>query len=547
MTLAWPGRTTPVAHPARHFADTVGMEMSLRKPRPARRHVARAAALACGVAAAVLLALTVAPPPAPGAAYGDGAAIPFLLLPSDNPWNTPVDTLPLDPDSAAYIAHMSPSTGLHPDFGTVWEGARIGIPYVTVPGTQPKVPIHFTDYGDESDPGPYPVPPDAPVEGAGGPYADGDRHVLVVDADNRKLYELYHAYEQADGSWNASSGAVFDLTSNALRPAGWTSADAAGLPILPGLARYDEIVEEGVLDHALRFTVARTQRAYVYPATHFASSSTDPDLPPMGLRVRLRAGFDVSGFPPVVQTILTGLKKYGMMVADNGSDWYVSGAPDTRWDDDVLRALNGVTGGDFEVVDSRALLPSAFYVSLPATATAREGVRWTRAGGFFDGAGALWTATVDYAAGAGAEPLALTAGGEGQSGAFFLTHAWPDDGRRTVAVAVTNELARTAAGAVAVTVVNVAPRVAGGPDARVRAGARLTRTCSFRDPGADVWKGWVRYGDGTARRALRLRADKTFRLSHRFAGPRGRRCTVTLCVTDGDGGRGVDRFAVRIR
>ena len=156
---------------------------------------------------------------------------------------------------------MSPATGLHPDFGTVWEGARIGIPYVAVPGTQPKVAIHFTDYGDESDPGPYPVPPDAPVEGAGGPYADGDRHVLVLDADNRKLYELYHAYKQADGSWNASSGAVFDLTSNALRPDGWTSADAAGLPILPGLARYDEIVGEGVLDHALRFTVAHTQRA----------------------------------------------------------------------------------------------------------------------------------------------------------------------------------------------------------------------------------------------------------------------------------------------
>ena len=152
---------------------------------------------------------------------------------------------------------MSPRPGLHPDFGTVWEGARIGIPYIVVPGTQPKVPIHFTDYGDESDPGPYPVPPDAPVEGAGGPYADGDRHVLVLDADNQKLYELYDAYRQADGSWNAGSGAVFDLTSNALRPAGWTSADAAGLPILPGLARYDEIVGEGVLDHALRFTVAR--------------------------------------------------------------------------------------------------------------------------------------------------------------------------------------------------------------------------------------------------------------------------------------------------
>ena len=504
-----------------------------------------AAALA-GVLAAALLFALVAAAPARCTAYGDGVAIPFLLLPADNPWNTPVDTLPLDADSAAYIAHMSPSTGLHPDFGTVWEGARIGIPYIVVAGTQPKVPIHFTAYGAESDPGPYPMPSDAPVEGAGGSHADGDRHVLVLDADGQKLYELYHAYRRADGSWNADSGAVFDLATNALRPDGWTSADAAGLPILPGLARYDEIVGEGVLDHALRFTVADTQRACVYPATHFASDSEDPDLPPMGLRVRLRADFDVGGFPPLVQTILRGLKKYGMMVADNGADWYVSGAPDSRWDDEALHTLSGVTGGDFEVVDSRALLPAAFYVSLPATASAREGVRWTRPGGFFDGAGASWSATVDYAAGAGEETLPLSAGA-GQSGAFSLSHLWPDDGRRTVRVAVANEMARTASATVAVTVRNVAPKVAGGRHVRVRAGARLTRRCSFRDPGADVWKGWVSYGDGTPRRALRLRADKTFRLSHRFAGPRGRRCTVTLRVTDGDGGRGVDRFRVTVR
>jgi hypothetical protein len=504
---------------------------------------ARAAALACVLAAALLLAFAAT---AHAAAYGDGVAIPFLLFPADNPWNTPVDTLPLDPNSAGYIAHMNPGTGLHPDFGTVWEGARIGIPYVVVRGTQPKVPISFY-YAEESDPGPYPIPPDAPVEGTGGPYADGDRHVLVLDADNRKLYEVYDAHKQADGSWEAGSGAVFDLTSNALRPDGWTSADAAGLPILPGLARYDEIAGEGVLDHALRFTVSDTQRAYVYPATHFASDSTDPDLPPMGLRVRLRADFAVGGFPPVVQTILRGLKKYGMMVADNGADWYVGGAPDPRWDDDLLRALNGVTGADFEVVDSRALLPGAFYVSLPATATAREGVPWTRAGGFFDGAGALWTATVDYGAGAGDEPLAIGAPGEGQSGAFALGHTWSDDGRRVVRVAVTSDLAGSALATVAVSVRNVAPRVAGGRDAKVRAGARFTRTCRFADPGADSWKGWVKYGDGSARQALRLRAGRSFRLAHRFAGPRGRRCTVTLCVTDGDGGRGVDRFRVTVR
>ncbi len=267
----------------------------------------------------------------------------------------------------------------------------------------------------------------------------------------------------------------------------------------------------------------------------------------MGLRVRLRADFDVSGYPAVVQTILRGLKKYGMMVADNGADWYVGGAPDARWDDEALHSLEGVTGGDFEVIDSRALLPGAFYVSLPATATAREGAAWTRSGSFFDGAGASWSATVDYDAGGGDEPLALTGGGEDQSGAFALSHTWPDDGRRDVGVTVTNEVVKAASATVSVTVRNVAPRIAGGADVRVRAGTRFSRTCSFRDPGADAWKGWVSYGDGTARRALRVRADKTFRLSHRFAGPRGRRCTVTLCVTDGDGGRGLDRFAVTLR
>ena len=302
-----------------------------------------------------------------------------------------------------------------------------------------------------------------------------------------------------------------------------------------------------MLDHALRFTVSKTQRAHVYPATHDAGDTDSTSYPPMGLRVRLKADFDISGFPPVVQTILRGLKKYGMMVADNGSDWYVGGAPDPRWSDEALHALDGVTGGDFEVVDSRALLPGAFYVTLPATASAREGAAWTRAGGFFDGAGAIWTATADYAAGAGPEALELAAGGDGQSRAFTLGHTWADDGQRAVQVTVTNEFAHTATATLDVIVRNVAPKVAGGADAKVRAGAGFTRKCAFRDPGADTWKGWVTYGDGSARRALRLRADKSFTLSHRFAGPRGRRCTVTLCVTDDDGGRGVDRFVVTVR
>jgi hypothetical protein len=268
-------------------------------------------------------------------------------FPADNPWNQDISGLPVHQNSANYLASIGLDTGLHPDFGTVWDGAPIGIPYVVVHASQPKVPVTFEWYGDESDPGPYPIPLDAPIEG--GPQSDGDRHVIAVDVDNHMLYELYHAYPTATG-WTAGCGAIFDLTSNALRPAGWTSADAAGLPIFPGLARYDEIVERGELTHALRFTVSSTQRGYIAPATHYASSSTNANLPPMGLRVRLRADFDVTPFPECVQVILRGLKKYGMIVADNGANWYISGAPDSRWSDDDLHSLGQVKGRDFEVV-----------------------------------------------------------------------------------------------------------------------------------------------------------------------------------------------------
>ncbi|MDX2120559.1 MAG: hypothetical protein SF070_05760, partial [Gemmatimonadota bacterium] len=195
--------------------------------------------------------------------------------------------------------------------------------------------------------GPYPIPGNAPIEG--GKNSSGDRHVLVVDRDNWMLYELFAASKKGSG-WKAGSGAVFDLSSNVLRPAGWTSADAAGLPIFPGLVRYDEVVELGEIRHALRFTASRTRRAYVPPARHYASDLTDPDLPPMGMRVRLKAGFDQAGYPPQAQVILTGLKTYGMILADNGSDWYLSGAPDARWDDDQLNALKQLRGADFEVV-----------------------------------------------------------------------------------------------------------------------------------------------------------------------------------------------------
>ncbi len=271
----------------------------------------------------------------------------YRVFPADNPWNQDISGLPVHPNSANYIASVGLDTGLHADFGTVWEGAPIGIPYVVVHAGQPMVPVTFEWYADESDPGPYPIPLNAPIEG--GSQSDGDRHVIAIDLDNNRLYELYHAYPAGAG-WLAGSGAIFDLTSNALRPAGWTSADAAGLPIFPGLARYDEIVERGELTHALRFTVSQTQQAYISPATHFASSSTDPNLPPMGLRVRLRADFDVTPFPACVRTILQGLKTYGMLVADNGADWYISGAPDSRWRDEDLHALVEVKGRDFEAV-----------------------------------------------------------------------------------------------------------------------------------------------------------------------------------------------------
>jgi hypothetical protein len=285
--------------------------------------------------------------PQPSATPSDRLALP-QIFPSDNPWNTDISQYPVHPNSDNFLASIGLDTGLHPDFGTMWEGAPIGIPYVRVTGDQAMVPVSFL-YDDESDPGPYPIPPDAPIEG--GPDSDGDRHVIVIDVDNKLLYEMYRAFPIGGGtSWDADSGAIFDLTSNDLRPLFWTSADAAGLPIFAGLVRYDEVVVEGVIDHALRFTVSQTQRAFILPATHFASSSTDPNLPPMGLRVRLKADYDISGFSPNVQTILQALKTYGMFVADNGSDWYITGAPDMRWDDDELRQLRDVKGRDFEVV-----------------------------------------------------------------------------------------------------------------------------------------------------------------------------------------------------
>lgn len=276
------------------------------------------------------------------------------MFPSNNIWNTAIDTLPVHAMSNAWIQTIGANTGFHMDFGSgEWQGAPIGIPYDIVDSNQPKVPVSFL-YEEESDPGPYPVPPTAQIEG--GPSGNGDRHVLVLDQDACVLYELYRAFPINGGtSWEADSGAIYDLNSNALRPDTWTSADAAGLPILPGLVRFEE-AESGEIRHAFRFTAPQTQRAYVWPARHYASSSTDPNRPPMGIRVRLKASYDINGFSPRMQVLLTALKKYGMMLADNGSPWYISGAPNEGWDNDELHTLDVLRGSDFEVVDVTGLI-----------------------------------------------------------------------------------------------------------------------------------------------------------------------------------------------
>ena len=269
------------------------------------------------------------------------------VFPPTNPWNERVDTLPVAAGSGATVNAIGATGHLHPDFGSgLWDGASIGIPVTVVGKATPRSTVSF-DYAAESDKGPYPIPSGVKIEGG------SDRHAILVDRDACKLYELYALTRTAKG-WHAGSGAIWSLTSNQLRPAGWTSADAAGLPILPGLARYDEVAA-GRIDHALRFTVARTRRAYVWPARHFASSLTDASLPPMGLRLRLKASFDIAGFPPQARVVLQALKQYGMIVADNGSSWFISGAPDSRWSNDDLHTLGQVPGSAFEVVDTSSL------------------------------------------------------------------------------------------------------------------------------------------------------------------------------------------------
>ncbi len=282
---------------------------------------------------------------------GVGASLGGVrALAGDSAWNTPIDHLPVDPDSARLIAAIGSEVPLHPDFGTKYHNVAWGIPYVVVAGTTPRWPVRF-DYASESDDVLYPIPKDPPIEGAapGKPASeDGDRHLIMIDRDYGKIYELYALRYGKDG-WLAGSGAVWSLLGDTRRPQGWTSADAAGLPIFPGLVRYDEVAQ-GKIEHALRFTARKTRRAYVAPATHFASKDNDAQLAPMGLRVRLKASVDVNAFPARLRPILVALKRYGMFLADNGGPFFLSGAPDPRWNDGEIEQLKRLHGRDFEVV-----------------------------------------------------------------------------------------------------------------------------------------------------------------------------------------------------
>ena len=279
------------------------------------------------------------------------AAAHCPVFPANNRWNQRVDKLPVAADSAQLIGSIGLDSPVHADFGSgTWDGGPIGIPFDVVSKQTPTHRVSF-DYADESDRVRYPIPSHVHIEG--GAHATGDRHAILVDKSTCRLYELYDLRHKGHG-WTAGSGAVWNLRSNRLRPAGWTSADAAGLPIFPGLARWDEVAR-GRIDHALRFTAPQTRRAYVYPARHYASSSSSPSLPPMGLRVRLKASVNVASFPPQARVVLRALQRYGMILADNGSPWYISGAPDKHWSNDQLHSLGRLTGADFEVVDTSSL------------------------------------------------------------------------------------------------------------------------------------------------------------------------------------------------
>ncbi|HEX3323862.1 MAG TPA: hypothetical protein VHR65_01805 [Solirubrobacterales bacterium] len=325
----------------------------------------RRAALLVALAASLTgLALLAAGPSAAVGPYPDLGSCPVFpappaglsgnapSLPNEAAWNQDISKAPVAPNSAATIAYINSHGGdhLHPDFGSP---RAYGFPYAVVGAGQRKLPIHYTAYGDESDPGPFPVPAGAPVEGGNG--SDGDRHVLVVDRSSCVLYELYRAFPMHDGGahWNADSGARWDLRSTAGRPDSWTSADAAGLPIFPGLVRYDEVAA-GHLEHAIRVTFDSTRNAWVHPASHCAGDTADPNAPAMGTRLRLKAGYGLGGFSGAARVIAEALKRYGMIAADNGSNWFFSGSSDHRWDDESLDQLKRIPGSAFQVVRSAA-------------------------------------------------------------------------------------------------------------------------------------------------------------------------------------------------
>ena len=319
----------------------------------------------------------------------------FVPFPADNLWNTDISNAPVDPNSANLINYIGAGVTLHPDFGAGrYAGQTIGIPYQIEAGTQPKVPVTLHAYAGQSDPGPMPVPSNALIEGYPKP-GNGDRHVLVLDQGGCWLYELYRAIYK-NGNWVADSAAIWDMTIDEQRPYTWTSADAAGLPIFVGLARYDEVAA-GAINHALRFTVPATRQAFTPPASHWASSVTDPNAPPMGMRLRLRAGFNISGFSPANRVILTALKKYGMILADNGSAIFISGMPDNNWNNDDLGALKSITASSFEVVQMSQIytpgnVPSgpspaiASFTANPATVSAGQSVTlsWSVTGAMYN-------------------------------------------------------------------------------------------------------------------------------------------------------------------
>ena len=325
-------------------------------------------------------------------AAGQGASLNgFLPFDASSAWNQDISSAPVDPNSAALVNFIGTSTPVHPDFGSgLYDGSYMGIPYVVVDSTQAPVTINFTAYGDESDPGPMPIPANAPIEGY--PNPSGDQHVLVLDNNQCWLYELYQGSPAGGGAWNAGSAAVWDLLADEQRPYTWTSADAAGLPIFPGLLRYDEVAA-GSIKHAIRFTLQHSRAAFTPPASHWAANSSDPNAAPMGMRMRLKSSVDISGFSAANQVILTALKKYGVIMADNGSSMYLTGTPDDRWNNDDLHVLSTLTASDFEVVQmspvyTAANVPTgsapqiANFTATPASVSAGQSVtlNWSVSG-----------------------------------------------------------------------------------------------------------------------------------------------------------------------